>query len=63
MPKVVVARPALLVALGAIVVLIALDADAVLQARCGTRMDNDPPRVPRVCHACVSMSLDQQFLT
>lgn len=63
MPKVVVTGPALLVTLGAVVVLVALDADAVLQAGYGARMDNDLPWVPRVCHACVSMSLNQQLLT
>lgn len=63
MPKVVVTRPALLVTLGAVVVLVTLDADTVLQAGCGARRDNNLPWVPRVCHACVSMSLNQQLLT
>lgn len=63
MPEVIITRPALLVTLGAVIVLVALDADAVLQTGCGTRMDNDLPWVPRVCHACVSMSLNQKFFT
>lgn len=63
MPEVVITRPTLLVTLDAVVVLVALDADTVLQVGCGTRMDDDLPWVPRVCHACVSMLLNQQLLT
>lgn len=63
MPEIVVTRPALLVALGAVVVLVALDADTVFQTGRGPRVDDDLPRVSGVCHACVSVSLNQQLLT
>lgn len=63
MPEVVVTRPALLVTLAAVVVLVTLDADAVLQVGRGASMDNNLPWVTRVCHARVSMSLNQQLLT
>lgn len=60
--EVVVTRPALLVALAAVVVLVTLETDAVLEARHGPIMLDGLPVVARVDHACVDAPLNQQLL-
>lgn len=60
--EVIVTWPALLVALAAVVVLVTLETDAVLEARHGPIVLDGLPVVARVDHACVDAPLNQQLL-
>lgn len=63
MAEVIVTWPAQLVALTAVVILVTLDPDAVLDVGCDTRVPDGLPLVSRVHHAGVDVPLDQILLT